>query len=43
MGIESSNIEKAANYYDVNPAETPWHDLGTTLKRIEERLPPEAL
>jgi len=22
------NIEKAANYYDVNLAETSWHDLG---------------
>jgi hypothetical protein len=24
-----ANIEKAANYYDVNLAETSWHDLGT--------------
>ena len=23
-----ANIEKAANYYDVNLAETSWHDLG---------------
>jgi hypothetical protein len=23
-----TNIEKAANYYDVNLAETSWHDLG---------------
>jgi hypothetical protein len=21
------NIEKATNYYDINPAETSWHDL----------------
>jgi hypothetical protein len=24
-----ANIEKAANYYDVNLAETSWHDLGS--------------
>jgi hypothetical protein len=24
-----ANIEKAANYYNVNLAETSWHDLGT--------------
>jgi hypothetical protein len=23
-----ANVEKAANYYDVNLAETSWHDLG---------------
>ena len=23
-----ANIEKAANYYDVNVAQTSWHDLG---------------
>jgi hypothetical protein len=23
-----ANIEKAANYYNVGLAETPWHDLG---------------
>ncbi|MGA2356516.1 MAG: hypothetical protein ABSG02_18640 [Terriglobales bacterium] len=23
-----ANIEKAANYYNVNLAETSWHDLG---------------
>ena len=23
-----ANIEKAANYYGVNHAETSWHDLG---------------
>ena len=38
-----ANIEKAANYYDVNLAETSWHDLGSILKRIEERLPPKVL
>ena len=24
-----ANIEKAANYYEVNLSETSWHDLGT--------------
>jgi hypothetical protein len=28
-----ANIEKAANYYDVNLAETSWHDLGIHPQR----------
>jgi hypothetical protein len=32
-----ANIEKAAKYYDINLAETSWHDLGIHLKRINSR------
>ena len=30
-----ANIEKAANYYGVNLAETPWYDLGIHPQRSE--------
>ena len=39
-----ANIEKAANYYDVNLAETSWHDLGIhpqKKRRVASRLPPQ--
>ena len=38
-----ANIEKAANYYDVNLAETSWHDLGIHPQSAGERMPPKAL
>jgi uncharacterized protein DUF6582 len=38
-----ANIEKAAHYYDVNLAETSWHDLGVHAQKNKERLPPKAL
>jgi hypothetical protein len=31
-----ANIEKAANYYDVNLAETSWHDLGVHPQKNRE-------
>jgi hypothetical protein len=38
-----ANIEKAANYYGVNLAETSWHDLGIHPQKNRKRLPPKAL
>ena len=38
-----ANIKKAANYYDVNLAETSWHDLGIHAQKNKGRLPPKAL
>jgi hypothetical protein len=32
-----ANIEKAAKYYDVNLAETSWHDLGTHPQKQKRR------
>src|ERR1700675_2936878 len=32
-----ANIEKAATYYDVNLAETSWHDLGVHPQTIKKR------
>ena len=32
-----ANIEKAANYYDVNLAETSWHDLGIHPQKNRRR------
>ena len=32
-----ANIEKAANYYDVNLAETSWHDLGIHPQKSRTR------
>jgi hypothetical protein len=37
-----ANIEKAANYYGVNLAETSWHDLGIHPRGIEKVPPPKA-
>jgi hypothetical protein len=31
--LACANIEKAANYCDVNLAETSWHDLGVHPKK----------
>ena len=31
--VAFANIEKAANYYDVNLAETSWHELGQRVNR----------
>ncbi len=36
-----ANIEKAANYYGVNLAETSWHDLGIHPQKSRKRLPPK--
>jgi len=33
-----ANIEKAASYYDVNLAETSWHDLGFILKKSGDSM-----
>jgi hypothetical protein len=33
------NIEKAAKYYNVNLAETSWHDLGRSSSKTQEGNP----
>jgi hypothetical protein len=33
-----ANIEKAAKYYDVNLAETSWHDLGVHPQKSRKRM-----
>jgi hypothetical protein len=38
-----ANIEKAANYYEVNLAETSWRELGTHPQKDRRGLPPKAL
>ena len=37
-----ANIEKAANYYNVNLAETSWHDLGIHPQKNRRGVPPKA-
>jgi hypothetical protein len=38
-----ANIEKAAKYYNVNLAETSWHELGVhPQKRAENKRPRKA-
>ena len=32
-----ANIEKAANYWGVNLAETPWYDLGNSPSKDQKR------
>jgi hypothetical protein len=36
-----ANIEAAANYYNVDLAETSWHDLGIHPQSSRERRPPK--
>ncbi len=36
-----ANIGKAAAYYDINLAETSWHDLGIHPQKRKEKLPPK--
>ena len=36
-----ANIEKAANYYNVNLAETSWHDLGVHSKKNRKQAAAE--
>lgn len=36
-----ANIEKAANYYGVNLAETSWHDLGVHPQKNRREAAPK--
>jgi hypothetical protein len=42
-GLAFANIEKAANYYDVNLAETSWRELGIHPQKNRRKGAPKAL